>query len=170
MDVPEPPQIVFEQPSACADAARAEASFRGALAPSTAPTAAWTVALRIGRVNGELRATGEITDGSAAPVAHRTITRGGVECAALARAVGVWASLVLDAEVQRAVENAPIPAPPAPPPPTVGWPEPAPPPEKPAPESQLFLANPKEERNVEIGAASLAMSGTSNAMMAGGSI
>jgi hypothetical protein len=44
------------------------------------------------------------------------------------------------------------------------------PPEKPSPESQLFLAHAKEERDVEIGAASLIMTGTGNSLVAGGSI
>jgi hypothetical protein len=174
LDVPEPPQIVFEQPAACGDAARAEEAFRAALAPSNAPGPAWKVTMRVTRDEhnpGGLHATGEITDRAGAPVAHRTIDRRGIECAGLARAIGVWASLVLDAESQRALERAPIPPPPAPePPPAPGWPEPAPPPERASPESQLFLAHEKEERNVEIGIASLAMAGTSSGMIAGGSI
>ncbi len=172
LDVPEPPKIVFEQPAQanCSDAARAEEAFRAALAPSTAPGPAWIVTMRVSRDAGELHASGEITDRAGAPVAHRTIDRRGSECAGLARAIGVWASLVLDAEVQRALEQAPVPAPPPPPPPQAGWPEPAPAPEKPSPESQLFLAHPKEERNVEVGVSSLAMGGTSNGMIAGGSL
>jgi hypothetical protein len=125
--------------------------------------------MRVTREEGALHATGEITDGAGAPVAHRTIDRGGTACAGLGRAVGVWASLVLDEEVERAIENAPVPAPPAAPP-QPAWPAPAPPPEKPSPESQLFLVHEKEERNVEIGIASLAMSGTNNGMIAGGSL
>lgn len=173
MDVPEPPQIVFERPAPCGDAAKAEGALRAALAPSSAPGPAWTVTMRVVREKGELRASGEITDRAGAPVAHRTIERQtgqAGECAGLGRAIGVWASLVLDAEVQRAIEQAPLPPPPAPPPPQPGWPEPAPPPEKPSPEAELFLAHPKEERNVEIGAASLAMSGTGTGMIAGGSV
>ncbi len=174
MDAHEPPQIVFEQPSPCGDEARAEEAFRAALAPSVAPTGEWTVTMRVTRdKNGTLHAIGEITDDADAPVAHRTIERRGVECASLARAVGVWASLVLDEEVQRAIEQAPVPAPPPPAPPPVvkGWPEPAPPPEKPAPDAQLFLAHPeKEDRDVEIGISSWVMGGTSTGMIAGGSL
>jgi hypothetical protein len=175
LDASEPPQIVFERPAPCGDAARAEEAFRGALAPSSAPGRAWTVRMRIVREKGELRAAGEITDGAGAPVAHRTIEHQAGqagECAGLGRAMGVWASLVLDAEVQRAIEEAPLPPPPvtAPaPPPQPGWPEPAPV-EKGSPESELFLAHPKEERDVEVGVASLAMSGTGTGMIAGGTI
>jgi hypothetical protein len=177
LDAPEPPQIVFELPAPCGDAARAEQAFRAALAPSVAPGHAWKVTMRVAREKGELRAAGEITDGAGAPVAHRTIDRqaghAGGECAGLGRAIGVWASLVLDAEVQRAIEEAPLPAPPAPAHPSAPEPEAPPtepPPEKPSPESEFFLAHSKEERDLEVGAASLAMSGTGTGMIAGGTI
>jgi hypothetical protein len=125
-----------------------------------------------GRRDAELRATGEITDRVGAAVAHRTIERPGGECAGLARAIGVWASLVLDEEVQRAVESAPVP-PPArepPPPPEPGWPEPALPPDRPPPESQLFLAHAKGERDLEVGATSLLMAATTGGVFAGGAV
>src|SRR5580704_17633744 len=96
VDVPEPPQIVFEQPAPCADAARAEEALRDALAPSNAPGHAWKVRKRITRGKGELRGTGEISYAAGAPVAHRSIDRPGNECSGLGRAIGVWASLVLD--------------------------------------------------------------------------
>jgi hypothetical protein len=172
VDAPEPPKIVLEQPAACGDAARAEEALRAALAPSNAPGPAWVVKLHIAREGSQLRATGEVIDRAGAPVAHRAIDRqatGAAECTALARAIGVWASLVLDAEVQRAQDEAPVPPPPAPPA-QAGWPEPAPPPERPSPESQFFLAHPAETRHVEIGAASLIMTGTGNGLIAGGSL
>jgi hypothetical protein len=125
--------------------------------------------MRVTRDTRELHATGEIVDAAGAPVAHREIDRQGTECAGLGRAIGVWASLVLDAEVQRAQDEAPVPRPPAPAP-DPGWPAPAPPPEKPSPESQLFLAHPAEERDVELGAASLVMTGTGAGMIAGGTL
>jgi hypothetical protein len=139
--------------------------------------------MRVVRERGELRAAGEIMDGAGAAVAHRTIERqaghAGGECAGLGRAIGVWASLVLDAEVQRAIENAPLPAPPPAPAPAPApaaapqappAPPGAPPPESPNPEAELFLAHPKEDRDLELGAASIAMSGTGNGMIAGGTI
>jgi hypothetical protein len=169
VDALEPPQIVLEAPAPCADAAHVDEALRAALAPSTAPGHAWSVKVKITREKGGLHATGEITDGSGAPVARRSIDRQGVECAGLGRALGVWASLVLDAEVQRAQEEAPVP----PPPPATEaptWPAPAPPPEKPSPESQLFLAHPAPERDIEIGAASLVMTGTGSSLIAGGTL
>jgi len=168
LDVPEPPQVVLEELAPCADAARAQDALRAALAPSNAPAHGWSVRMRVTRERGELHAIGEITDGAGAPVAHRAIDRQGGECAGLGRAIGVWASLVLDAEVQRAQDEAPVPPPP--PPQAPAWPAPAPPPEKPAPESQLFLSHPAQERDIEIGAASLAMTGTGTGVIAGGTL
>jgi hypothetical protein len=54
-----------------------------------------------------LSASGEIRDGTGARVAHRVVTDAGGDCNALARAVSVWASLVLDAELQRARSGQP---------------------------------------------------------------
>src|SRR5215467_4408302 len=97
----EPPRIVFEAPAPCGDASRAEALLRKALAPAKAP-GAWTVSMRVEQGDGRaLRAEGEIADENGAPVAHRALMETTTECSGLARAVGVWASLVLDAEVQR---------------------------------------------------------------------
>jgi hypothetical protein len=60
------------------------------------------VTLRVERSTGKtLRAEGEIADGSGAPVAHRTLGVATGDCGGLARAVGVWASLVLDEEMRR---------------------------------------------------------------------
>ncbi len=169
MDAAEPPKIVFEQPAACTDVAKAEEALRGALAPSTAPAKGWTVRVRVTRDHGSLHATGEISDAAGAPVATRALDKTGAECAGLGRALGVWASLVLDSEVQRAIEEAPVPKPP-PEPAEAAWPAPTPPPEKPPPESQLFLAHSAEERDVEIGAAAALMTGTGSGVLAGATL
>jgi hypothetical protein len=104
------------------------------------------------REGDSLSAEGVIADEDGAPVSHRTIAKETRECSALARAIGVWASLVLDEEVARAL-------PPAPPPSTGNtasnpevtvWPAPAAP-EAPSPEQAVFLKNPEERRSVEIG-------------------
>jgi hypothetical protein len=49
-----------------------------------------------------LKADGEILDSSGAPVAHRALADHGGDCGGLARAIGVWASLVLDSELRKA--------------------------------------------------------------------
>src|ERR1700733_5565336 len=102
LDVPVPPKIVLEQPAPCSDGQKAAETLRRALAPSVAPRAAWTVSVRFERTGTHLGAEGEISDELGAPVAHRAMKQDSWECSALARAVGVWASLVLDAEVERA--------------------------------------------------------------------
>ena len=102
MDAAEPPRIVFESPAACRESDHAESLLRRTLAPARAPGHGWVVTLRVERSTGKsLRAEGEISDGSGAPVAHRTLGAATGDCGGLARAVGVWASLVLDEEVRR---------------------------------------------------------------------
>ena len=103
VDAAEPPRIVFESPAQCRDGDRAEALLRRTLTPALAPAHGWVVTMRVDRTSTKaLRAEGEITDGAGAPVAHRTIGGTTADCGGLARAVGVWASLVLDEEVRRA--------------------------------------------------------------------
>ncbi len=170
VDYAEPPQIVFAQPAPCSDAGRAEELLRRTLAPSRAPRAAWNVTLRFAKDATGLRAEGEITDEHGAPVAHRVFSRATPECAALARAVGVWASLVLDAEVDKAKDAPPPPAP-APvklgaPEPLVPWPAPAPH-EKPSPEAFPLLKHDAGSRSLEIGVASFLMGGTGTGVLAG---
>ena len=83
MDLPEPPKIVFEQPSPCADESRSITLLERTLAPTQAPSAAWTVTMRVERTAGTMVAEGEITDERNGPVAHRSFTEAGArECAA----------------------------------------------------------------------------------------
>jgi hypothetical protein len=176
LDVPEPPKIVLEQPAPCSDGQKAAETLRRALAPSLAPRPAWTVSVRFERTATHLSAEGEITDELGAPVAHRGMKQDSGECSALARAVGVWASLVLDAEMERA-SSAP-PPPPVPgrrtaplaeapsPSPEQLWPAPAPQ-EKPQPEARLLLAHPEGERTIEVGLTSFLMGGTGSGIVAG---
>lgn len=104
MDSAEPPRIVYESPDPCHEGERVEQTLRRALTPALAPGRGWVVSLRIEHAEGKsFRAQGEIIDATGAPVAHRAIagaTTGG-DCSGLAKAVGVWAQLVLDAEVRR---------------------------------------------------------------------
>jgi hypothetical protein len=59
-----------------------------------------------------MRATSELSDASGTPVAHRELSEATSECSGLARATGVWAGLVLDAEVEkaRALTSEPVPS------------------------------------------------------------
>jgi hypothetical protein len=63
--------------------------------------------------DGPLEASGEITDGKGNPVAHRMVAVSRSTCVGMAGALGVWASLVLDAELTRA-QSAPGPPSPEP--------------------------------------------------------
>jgi hypothetical protein len=104
VDAAEPPRIVLENPAICREADRVDRLLRQTLAPALAPGPGWIVTMRVNRAGPHgLKAEGDIADASGAPVAHRAITDSdhGGECSGLARAIGVWASLVLDAEVRK---------------------------------------------------------------------
>jgi hypothetical protein len=125
------------------------------------------VTLRIVRVDGGLRADGEIDDDARAPVARRIFTQPGAECASLARAVGVWASIVLDTELDRA--SAPPSSPSSPPPAR-----------PPSPAASTDLTDPSEDRGpparnhdargIDIGASTFLMGGTGTSLMMGPSV
>jgi hypothetical protein len=101
VDVAEPPRIVFDSPTRCADGRRADEMLRQELARAQAPGHAWLVAMRVQETSpGALRADGEITDSAGSTIGHREFTGKASDCTGLARAVGVWASLVLDDEIR----------------------------------------------------------------------
>ena len=107
VDAAEPPRIVFESPAQCREGDHAEELLRRALSPARAPGPGWSVAMRVEHVETSgtkgLRARGDITDGDGVSVARRSVEGlAAGDCGGLARAVGVWASLVLDAELRKA--------------------------------------------------------------------
>jgi hypothetical protein len=102
VDATEPPRIVFENSAQCADGSRAGELLKQMLAPARTPGHAWVVRMRIETAAaGDLRAEGEITNEERTAVGHRTFTGKASDCRGLARAIGVWASLVLDGEAKR---------------------------------------------------------------------
>jgi hypothetical protein len=102
VDVVEQPRIVFESHSRCNDSRRAEQLLRQVLAPARAPGHAWVVIMRIDTTTpGVLHGEGEITDEAGVAVGRRVFTGKPGDCSGLASAVGIWASLVLDAETKR---------------------------------------------------------------------
>jgi hypothetical protein len=172
---------VIERPAPCPDVVTAQDLLKRTLAPALAPRGSWSVIARFSRKGSLLTVEGEITDEVDAPVAHRVLTVYGHECAPLARAVGVWASLVLDAEVDHTSR-----APPAPPvvevhPPVLGKDygasgagaspgEPLVEPlaiEKSAPEASILLSHDEGERTLEFGVSMFLMGGTGAGMMLG---
>lgn len=102
MDAAEQPRIVFESHARCSDSRRAEQLLRQVLSPARAPGPAWVVAMRIDATSsGVLQGEGAITDARGVAVGRRVFTGKPGDCSGLASAVGVWASLVLDAESKR---------------------------------------------------------------------
>jgi hypothetical protein len=103
VDAAEPPRIVFERPAPCRESDGPADLLKRALAPTLAPGPGWTVSMRVDRADrSSLRAEGEVAREDGVVVARRTMAGANADCGALARAVGVWAALVLDAEMQRA--------------------------------------------------------------------
>ncbi len=110
-----PVETVLEARAECPDDSRAQAALADALGAARAPRRAaggssWTLTVRVSRAPGArrgLEATAEIADDRGTLVAERTVTdRSAKACMPLARAVGAWATLVLDAEMNRAKDAA----------------------------------------------------------------
>ncbi|MEO6420913.1 MAG: hypothetical protein ABIP39_15985 [Polyangiaceae bacterium] len=160
---------MLEQPAACAEGDGAKGLFSRALATSPAPEAGWSVHVRIEKTPGGLTATGEMFDARSLPVANRIFKSEGTTCAPLAKAIGVWSSLVLDNQPAVTPEApktaAPVVAS------EVPWLPMAPPPEKASPEQYLFLRHPEASaRSLEIGAATFIMDGLGTGGLFGGAI
>jgi hypothetical protein len=168
---------VFEATSACSDHDRAGETLRASLSSERAPAKDWTVTVRVQRDGAaRLHATGDITDQAGISVAQRDLSEGSSECAGIAKAMGVWASLVLEAEVERAQVPASesVPSMGAAPPGTVvaaaaapaaAWPAPATP-EPPSAEHDWYLHH-EDGRSLEVGAGVFLMSGTGGGALAG---
>ncbi len=107
VDAAVPPRIVFDSPAACTDRDRAEALLRLTVGAARTPPGSWIVSMRIDpAASGGLRAQGTIANAEGTLLAHRELAESGAECRGLARAVGVWASLVLDAARDREPSSA----------------------------------------------------------------
>lgn len=106
MDTPaRPPHVVFEGRESCADPARAEGLLDQALGAASAPAPGWSLQMRIAETpQHALVAEGDIADATGRSVAHRTLRGAAGDCEGLARAMGVWAALVLDIERSHAGE------------------------------------------------------------------
>ena len=160
MDATEPPRIVIKNPERCADAASAEDVLRRGLGHARAPRRGWFVTMHVEPGPNRARALsaeGDITDAEGVNVAHRFLSGSSTSCAALARALGVWGSLVLDAEVARASappgEPQPSPAPPPSPLPTATMAEPS------TPERDSALAH-EDTGRIEVGVGGFVMAQT----------
>ncbi len=165
----EPPAIVWEGRTVCPHSERSESLLRRGLASSSAPGSMWVVNVHLESTGPRaLLAESEITDDDGMTVAHRSLV--GPDCDGLARAASVWASLVLDTQMQRASHDqtgGEAPAPVAEPDtrPGVPWPPPAPA-VQPSPEHDWYLHH-SEQRNLEIGLAAFLMTGAGATAMGG---
>jgi hypothetical protein len=193
VEVSEPPRIVVESRASCASGERAEELLHDALGSARAPGHAWTVTMRVQpAAEHALHAEGEITDELGLLVADRLLSVPAGDCQGLARAVGVWASLVLEQELAR--RRSAVASTPATPVSQVSPPRPSrvspvaaspvaaaadsqstdslwPAPEaveKPPPEGEWYLHH-DDTRTVEIGVAGFLMSGAGAGAMAGAS-
>ncbi len=164
----EPPAIVWEGREVCAHSDRSESLLRRGLSSSMAPGAMWVVNVHMETTAPHvLTAESEITDNDGMTVAQRTLV--GSDCDGLARATGVWASLVLDTQMAHGErqEKEPDPEPVIEPDtrPPAPWPAPAPYVEPP-PEADWYLHH-SEKHNVELGVAGFLMTGASSAAVGG---
>jgi hypothetical protein len=164
----EPPAIVWEGREVCAHSARSESLLRRGLSSSMAPGSMWVVNVHLETTGPHVvTAESEITDDDGMTVAQRTLM--GSDCDGLARATGVWASLVLETEMTHGgeAEKAPEPEPVVEPDtrPPAPWPAPAPA-QQPSPEADWYLHH-AEERNLEAGVAMFLMTGAGGTAMGG---
>ncbi len=174
MDVVEPPRIVVESHASCSNAERVEELLGSALEAARAPGHAWTVTMRVQPTAAHaLRAEGEIDDENGFRIADRVLSVPAGDCRGLARAVGVWASLVLDVELAHARSQAqakivsPVAVAAASESSESLWPAPAPTVKAP-PESDWYLHH-DDARTFEVGVAAFLMAGAGAGAMAGAS-
>ena len=173
MDVAEPPRVVVESRASCADADKAGELLRDALRTAVSPRHAWTVKMNVDPAAAPaapaLRGEGEIIDENGVRVADRILSAPAGDCGGLGRAVGVWASLVLEQEGARDrarpvatprqvadVQST-----------DVLWPAPEPV-QKPPAERDWYLHH-DDSRDVELGISGLLMAGAGAGAMAGAS-
>jgi len=175
VDNAQPPQVILEDAVPCRDAADVQAQLDAALLAALAPRPAWKVRARFERTGARVVAHGAVVDADGITVADRTLSAHGVDCASLARGLGVWASLVLDAEVDRAkppppsaAVDDPLAAPPAARSPSL-WSATDPEEKRPV-EADLFLKHSSGERTVELGVDSFVMGGTGGGTVLGPSL
>ena len=112
-----PVEVTVETRAACADSAKARVALEEALAAARAPRRTssraaseganphWVVEVRLFREGGLGRGEALIYDDLGREVARRSVAERGQVCTPLTRALGAWASLVLDQELARAEDR-----------------------------------------------------------------
>ncbi len=101
MDVP--PAIVVDAHDVCDNLDKAQDSLRDALGSSVAPEAGWRLRVFDERRGTHIIVTANLDDAQGNAVAHRVIDATASDrCDGVISALGIWAGLVLDAEVAKA--------------------------------------------------------------------
>ncbi len=107
-----PPAIVVDAHDVCANLDQAQESLKVALGSSVAPEAGWRLRVFDERRGTHILVTANLDDAQGNGVAHRVIDATASDrCDGVISALGVWAGLVLDAEVAKAKAH-PKPKPP----------------------------------------------------------
>jgi hypothetical protein len=98
-----PPAVVVDAHDVCANLDQAQDALREALGSSVAPQAGWRLRVFDERRGTHVIVTANLDDAQGNAVAHREIDATASDrCAGVISALGVWAALVLDAEVTKA--------------------------------------------------------------------
>lgn len=102
-----PPAVVVDAHDVCPDLDRAQQALREALGGSVAPQTGWRLRVFDERRGSHYIVTANLDDAQGTGVAHRELDATVSDrCDGVISAVGVWAALVLDGEVQKAHERA----------------------------------------------------------------
>lgn len=111
------PTVVVDAHDVCADLDEAQTALSEALGSSLAPEPGWRLRVFDERRGTHVIVTANLDDAHGNAVAHREIDSTSADkCAGVISALGVWAALVLDAEVAKAKAHpTPPPAPRRPP-------------------------------------------------------
>lgn len=98
-----PPAVVVDAHDVCENLEQAQESLRHALGGSNAPEAGWRLRVFDERRGTHIFVTANLDDAQGNAVAHRVIDATSADrCDGVISALGVWAGLVLDAEVAKA--------------------------------------------------------------------
>jgi hypothetical protein len=98
-----PPAVVVDAHDVCSNLEQAQDSLRAALGASVAPESGWRLRVFDERQGTHVVVTANLDDAQGNAIAHRVIDATASDrCDGVISALGVWAGLVLDAEVAKA--------------------------------------------------------------------
>ena len=98
-----PPAVVVDAHDVCANLEQAQDALRASLGSSVAPEAGWRLRVFDERQGKQIVVTANLDDAQGNAIAHRVIeTTASDRCDGVVSALGIWAGLVLDAEVAKA--------------------------------------------------------------------